>query len=64
MEILCMMDVERTEDGYKVKQKPWKGGSMVDTMGAGALYITELGTSAKHPGETIEVTLLRDEWEF
>ena len=64
MEILCMMDIDRTEDGYKVKQKPWKGGSMVDTMGAGALYITELGTAVKSPGETIEVTLLRDEWEF
>jgi molybdopterin molybdotransferase len=64
MEILCMMDVERTEDGYKVKQKPWKGGSMVNTMGAGAFYITELGTAVKNPGEMIEVTLLRGEEEF
>ena len=66
MEILCMMDIDRTPDGYKVKQKPWKGSnsSMVDTMGAGAFYITPHGTSVNHPGEMIEVTLLRDEEEF
>lgn len=64
MEILCMMDVERTENGYKVKQKPWKGGSMANTLGAGAFYITELGVQTKYPGETLEVTILRGEEEF
>lgn len=64
MEILCMMDVEFSADGCKVKQKPWKGGSMADTISAGAFYITELGTSVKQPGELIDVTLLRDETEF
>ena len=64
MEILCLMDIEQTEEGYKVKQKKWRGGSMVDTLSAGATYITELGTAVKHPGEIIEVTLLRDEREF
>ncbi len=64
MEILCLMDIEQTDEGYKVKQKKWRGGSMVDTLSAGATYITELGTSVKHPGEIIEVTLLRDEREF
>lgn len=64
MEILCMMDVERTQEGYHVRQKPWKGGSMVNTLGAGAFYITELGTDTRHPGETVEVTILRGEEEF
>lgn len=64
MEILCMMDVQRTEDGYHVKQKPWRGGSMPGTLGAGAFYITEFGTSVKYAGETVEVTLLRGEEEF
>ena len=64
MEILCLMDIEQTEEGYKVKLKKWRGGSMVDTLSAGATYITELGTAVKHPGEIIEVTLLRDEREF
>lgn len=64
MEILCLMDIEQTEEGYKVKQEKWRGGSMVDTLSAGATYITELGTAVKHPGEIIEVTLLRDEREF
>ena len=64
MEILCLMDIEQTDEGYKVKQKKWRGGSMVDTLSAGATYITELGTAVKHPGEIIEVTLLRDEREF
>lgn len=64
MEILCLMDIEQTNKGYKVKQKKWRGGSMVDTLSAGATYITELGTAVKQPGEIIEVTLLRDEREF
>lgn len=65
MEILCMMDVAHTPDGYKVRQKPWKGeGSMPDTLGAGAFYITELGIHSKKPGEILEVTLLRGEEEF
>lgn len=65
MEILCMMDVDHTEEGYRVRQKPWKGGgSMADTLGAGAIYITELGVSSKQPGETVEVTLLRGEEDF
>nr|WP_072514288.1 molybdopterin molybdotransferase MoeA [Ndongobacter massiliensis] len=64
MEILCLMDVMRSEEGYQVKQKPWKGGSMADSLGAGAFYITELGTAVKNPGEIIDVTLLRDESEF
>ena len=64
MEILCLMDIEQTNEGYKVKQKKWRGGSMVDTLSAGATYITELGTAIKQPGEIIEVTLLRDEREF
>lgn len=64
MEILCMMDVEFSADGCKVKQKPWRDGSMADTLSAGAFYITELGASVKQPGELIDVTLLRDETEF
>ena len=64
MEILCLMDIEQTNEGYKVKQKKWRGGSIVDTLSAGATYITELGTAIKQPGEIIEVTLLRDEREF
>lgn len=64
MEIFCLMDVEKTSEGYYVKQKPWKGGSMADSMSAGAFYITELGTKVKHPGEILEVTLLRGEEDF
>ena len=64
MEILCMMDVECHQEGYHVRQKPWNGGSMVNTMGAGAFYITELGADTKHPGDTVEVTLLRGEEEY
>lgn len=64
MEILCKMDIVREESGYKVRQLPWKGGSMPETMCANGFYITEFGTAVKHPGEMIEVTLLRDEGEF
>lgn len=64
MEILCMMDVKKDADGYQVKQKAWRGGSMVDTLNAGAFYITEIGTRVKNPGEMVDVTLLRGEEEF
>lgn len=64
MEILCMMEVVRTENGYQTRQKPRKNSSIADTMSAGAFYTTKLGTSVKHAGEEIEVTLLRDEEEF
>ncbi|WMJ78051.1 MULTISPECIES: molybdopterin molybdotransferase MoeA [unclassified Sedimentibacter] len=64
MEILCLMDVENGPDGYLVKQKPWKGGSMANSLAAGAFYITELGVETKHPGEPLEVTLLRGEEYF
>lgn len=64
MEILCMMDVRSTADGYLVKQKPWRGGSMADALGAGAVYITELGREERLPGETLEVTLLRGLEDF
>lgn len=37
---------------------------MPNTLGAGAFYITELGTHSKKPGEILEVTLLRGEEEF
>lgn len=59
MEILCMMDVRATPEGYLVKQKPWRGGSMPDSLGAGAVFITELGRDAYQAGEELEVTLLR-----
>lgn len=36
MEILCMMDVNKTEDGYEVKQKAWRGGTTADALGAGS----------------------------
>lgn len=38
-----MMEVQPTQEGYLVKQKPWRGGSMADALGAGAVYVTELG---------------------
>lgn len=64
MEILCMMDVNKTEDGYEVKQKAWRGGTTVDALGAGAFYITELGKSSREKGEKLQVTLLRGLEDF
>ena len=64
MEILCMMDVQPSPDGYRVRQKPWRGGTMPDALGAGAVYITELGREERPAGETLEVTLLRGPEDF
>ena len=59
-----MMDVTPTPGGYLVKQKPWRGGSMPDALGAGAVYITELGCEERRAGEDLEVTLLRGLEDF
>ena len=64
MEILCMMEVQPTQEGYLVKQKPWRGGSMAEALGAGAVYVTELGREVCPAGETLEVTLLRGLEDF
>lgn len=64
MEILCMMDVQASQDGYLVKQKPWRGGSMADSLSAGAVYVTELGREVCPAGESLEVTLLRGLEDF
>lgn len=64
MEILCMMDVQKTEDGYAVKQKAWRGGTTADALGAGAFYITEPGRSCREKGEKLQVTLLRGLEDF
>lgn len=64
MEILCMMDVQASQDGYLVKQKPWRGGSMADSLSAGAVYVTELGREVCPVGESLEVTLLRGLEDF
>lgn len=64
MEILCMMDVQPGKDGYLVKQKPWRGGSMAESLGAGAVYITQLGQGTCPAGEPLEVTLLRGLEDF
>lgn len=64
MEILCMMEVQPTQEGYLVKRKPWRGGSMADALGAGAVYVTELGRKVCPAGETLEVTLLRGLEDF
>lgn len=64
MEILCMVDVNKTEDGYEVKQKAWRGGTIADALGAGAFYITELGKNSREKGEKLQVTLLRGLEDF
>ncbi len=64
MEILCMMDVQKTESGYQVKAKPGRGSNTAETLGAGALYTTKLGTEGHKAGETIEVQLLRGAEDF
>ena len=64
MEILCMMDLKKTEAGYETKQKPWRGGSLADSLGAGAIYITKLGLAGHQAGEMLEVELLRGEEDF
>lgn len=64
MEIFCMMEVEHTSEGYYTKQKPWKGGSAVNSLSADAFYISELGCGIKNPGEQIEISLLRDKEEL
>ncbi len=64
MEILCMMEVQKTKDEYIVKQKPWRGGNVANSLGAGAIYVTKPGRTECKAGEVIEVELLRGEEEL
>lgn len=64
MEILCMMELRRTAAGYEGRQKPWRGGSLPDALGAGAVYVTRLGLEGHRAGEILDVELLRGEEDF
>ena len=64
MEILCFMELERSDKGWKTHQKTWRKTTMADNLGAGAIYITPLDKGIKEPGDIIEVTLLRGEEDF
>ena len=64
MEILCMMDVQPAPEGWQVTQKPWRGGSVADALGAGAIYVTRLGREEEPAGQPLEVTLLRGLEDF
>jgi molybdopterin molybdotransferase/putative molybdopterin biosynthesis protein len=59
MEILCMMEVTKTQEGYQVRPRSARGGNTAEALGAGALYITKLGSHGHRAGETIQVELLR-----
>jgi molybdopterin molybdotransferase/putative molybdopterin biosynthesis protein len=63
-EILCMMDIKKDEEGYKVKQKSWKSIKTPDSLNAGAIFITKIGTNGHKAGEIIEVELLRGLEDF
>jgi molybdopterin molybdotransferase/putative molybdopterin biosynthesis protein len=64
MEILCMMDVEKTQQGYQLRPRSARGGNTAQALGAGAMYITKLGSHGHQAGETIQVELLRGEEEL
>lgn len=64
MELLCMMDVKKTDTGYQFEMKDGRERGISETMGAGAMFVTELGSKGYRAGETIEVELLRGAEDF
>lgn len=61
MEILCKMEIRRTEDGYEGRQVPFRGSTVVETLCSNAMYITDPSLSEHRAGETVTVELLQGE---
>lgn len=61
MEILCKMDVIRTENGYETYQIPFKGSNGARALCSDAMYITDPETNLCPKGSVIEIKLLRGE---
>lgn len=60
MEILCKMNVKKTDQGYETAQVPFKKCTVVEALCSDALYITKRGTDGNKAGEHIRVELLSD----
>jgi molybdopterin molybdotransferase/putative molybdopterin biosynthesis protein len=60
MEILCKMEIHKTQDGYEGRQAPFRNSTMIENLIAPGIYITELGIGSRKAGEEVAVTLIRN----
>lgn len=61
MEILCKMELARTENGYEARQIPLRGSNGALTLCADVMYITDPESNFCPKGSEIQVELLRGE---
>ncbi|MBO5460420.1 MAG: molybdopterin molybdotransferase MoeA [Ruminococcus sp.] len=64
MEILCKMEIHKTEDGYVGRQTPFRASTVVENLTAPGVFITDPGLGCHPKGSKVEVELLREEEEL
>lgn len=64
MEILCKMEIKRTNEGYIARQMPFKASSVAENLTAPGIFITDPTTDCQPKDSEIEIELLRDESEL
>ena len=61
MEILCKMEIWKTENGYEARQAPFMASTVIENLVASGQYITSFGIGEYKVGEILDIELLRDE---
>ena len=61
VEILCKMEIWKTDNGYETRQAPFMASTVIENLIAPGQYITKFGIGEYKVGEMLDVELLRDE---
>lgn len=64
MEILCKMEIQRTNEGYVARQMPFKASSVAENLTASGIFITDPERDCQPKNSEIEIELLREESEL
>lgn len=64
MEILCKMEIQRTNEGYVARQMPFKVSSVAENLTAPGIFITDPERDCQPKDSEIEIELLREESEL
>lgn len=64
MEILCKMEINKTEDGYVGRQVPFRASTVAENLTAPGVFITDPKAGCHPKDSVIEVELLREESEL
>lgn len=64
MEILCKMEICKSDQGYETRQAPFRASTLVENLIAPGQFITNPEISKQQAGSMLEIELLRDESEL